>query len=175
VRRRTSALKYSCRPEGTIDKIAHARPGMRVRFSEFALCGAVAGSLAPLAWSRLIKIREERAPGRGLPPTNTPGVIVFCEKPRPSAGLILVGLISLLATYLLRWIGQAMDAPAAGGIAFIFAAVGVVCLIVGLWRFLYAFDSVALHRWQTTIAAKNEEVEKLAAERQVRAKDNANP
>ncbi len=100
---------------------------------------------------------------------------MYYEKPRPSAGLILAGLISLLATYLLRWIGQAMYAPAASGIAFIFAVVGVICLIVGLWRFLYAFDSVALHRWQTTIAAKNEEIEKPAAEREVRAKDNTNP
>lgn len=70
---------------------------------------------------------------------------------------------------------KAMDAPAASGIALIFAVVGVICLIVGLWRFLSAFDSVALHRWQTIIAAKNEEIEKLAAERYVRAKDNTNP
>lgn len=97
------------------------------------------------------------------------------ERPRPSAGLILAGLISLLATYLLRWIGPAMDAPAAGGVAFILAVAGVICLIVGLWRFLLAFDSVALHRWQTIIAAKNEEIEKLAAEREVRAQDNTNP
>ena len=100
---------------------------------------------------------------------------MFYEKPRPSAGLILAGLISLVATCLLRWIGLAMDAPAAGGIAFIFAVVGVICLIVGLWRFLYAFDSVALHRWQTIIAAKNEEIEKLAAERELRAEENTNP
>ena len=68
------------------------------------------------------------------------------EKPRPSAGLILAGVLSLVAAYLSRWIGLGMDAPAAGGIAFILAVVGVICLAVGLWRFFHAFDSVALHR-----------------------------
>jgi hypothetical protein len=100
---------------------------------------------------------------------------VFYEKPRPSAGLIVAGLISLIATYLMRWIGLAIDAPAAGGIAFILAVVGVICLVVGLWRFLHAFDSVALHRWQTIIAAKNEEIERLAAERELRTDDNTTP
>jgi hypothetical protein len=97
------------------------------------------------------------------------------EKPRPSAGFIIAGLISLVATYMMRWLGLAMDAPAASAFAFTFAVVGVMCLVVGLWRFLHAFDSVALHRWQTVIAAKNEEIEKLEAERELRTKDNINP
>ena len=80
------------------------------------------------------------------------------------------------ALWLVSWMGLAMNEPAAVGVAFILAAVGGICLVVGLLRlrFFSAFDAVALHRWETLLAATNEETKKLADERKHRVEDDTN-
>jgi len=72
---------------------------------------------------------------------------MFHEKPRPSAELILAGLIAWVAAYaVLRWLAPAL--VDAGLLGEILAVVGAICLLSGLWRFFTAFDDVAFHLWQ---------------------------
>lgn len=89
------------------------------------------------------------------------------EKPLPSAGFIIAGILSLIAALLLRWMEGAM--VDSGFLAVIVAVIGGICLVAGLWRFFSAFDAAALHRWQTVTAGKNDELATLAGERRSRA------
>ena len=102
------------------------------------------------------------------------------EKPSSSAGLVSAGVLSLFVAYLLRWMVPVVDESDVAAVivaAVIVAAIGVICLVVGLWRFFSAVDAALLHHWQSVndaknTAAKNDEIVKVIDVRRSRIQED---
>jgi hypothetical protein len=77
------------------------------------------------------------------------------KEPQPSAGLVLAGIGSLIFASVCAPLGGVLLVFVVLAVAF--AVLGLASLMVGLWRFLSAFDAAALHRWQSVAAANNAE------------------
>lgn len=78
-------------------------------------------------------------------------------KPRPSAGLMVAGVLLLAAAALVRWLPLALSG--AGILAGILGLGGVICLVVAVWRLFSALDAALLHRWQALVEQKSRQAQ----------------
>lgn len=74
-------------------------------------------------------------------------------KPRPSAGLMVAGVLLLAAAAMARWLPLALFG--ADVMAAIFALGGLICLVVAVWRLFSALDATLLHRWEVLVDQKS--------------------